>query len=316
LYNDTSLWHGEPTIAESFPQLSIKLLREVMPYYAVNGWTDENHLVNGKFQIQSHKKMFGILYGASTRFSWLLDADSFVFKPMVLKKMLRDYLSLPYIITTHNWEIWHTLIPCAQNLTGSFLYTGYTIEVMHWIFDKEIVSDLSDLVLTQYSNWNVPIFKDHVYFFELTYYHFVMSSQIQQRKYMQYKIIETRTLLGGNESPLFQAVAKTAQGGLIEKIGKSITEVPSIYHQVVHIWKELNIPVFRPDGSNLIALDFALDTQVVVMTNHFKEELYSMSQSGFWNNPILALSNAEKQGWKSLADHLKQRNNQTKTLKR
>jgi hypothetical protein len=313
LYNDTSVWPGEAAIAKSFPQLSIKLLREVLPYYAVNNWTDESHLINGKYAIQSHKKMFGILNGASTRFSWMLDVDSFVFKPMVLKKMLRDYLSLPYIITSHNWPVQQTLIPCAQNLTRSFLSTGYTIEVTHWIFDREIVSDLNDLVLTQYPTWHVPLFKTHLYFFELTYYHFLMSNQIQHRKYMQYKIIEIRTLFGGDESPLLQAIAKNSQGGLIEKIGFALTNVPSIYHQVVHIWKELNIFVFRPDGSELVALDFALDTKMLVMTNHFREELYRMSQSGYWNNPILALNNAEKQGWKSVADHLKQRKNRTKT---
>ena len=312
LYNETSLWPGEPTIANSFPQLSIKLLRDVMPYYAVNRWTDESHLVNGKHQMQSHKKMFGMLNGASTRFSWMLDVDSFIFKPMVLKKMLRDYLSLPYILTSHNWGVGAGLIACAQNLTRSFQHTGYTIEIMHWIFDREILSDFSDLVLTQYPNWNVPLFKTHLYFFELAYYHYIMSSQIEDRKYMQYKVIEIRTLLGGDESPLLQAVAKTAMGGLIEKIGKSMTEVPSIYQQVVQIWKELNIPFFRPDGSELVALDFALDTEVVILTNHPREGLYRMSQSGFWNNSTLALSNAEKQGWKHLADHLKQRNYQPK----
>jgi hypothetical protein len=157
LYNDTSLWPGEPTIAKSFPQLSIKLLRDVMPYYAVNGWTDESHLVHGKHRMQSHKKMFGMLNGASTRFSWMLDVDSFIFKPMVLKKLLRNYLSSPYILTSHNWAVNADLIPCAQNLTRSFRHTGYSIEIMHWIFDREILSDFNDLVLTQYPNWNVPL---------------------------------------------------------------------------------------------------------------------------------------------------------------
>jgi hypothetical protein len=313
LYNDTSLWPGEATITESFPQLLIKLLREVLPYYEINQWTDQSHLINGKYQIQSHKKMFGILNGASTRFSWMMDVDSFIFKPMVLKKMLKDYLSLPYIITSHNWMKDQDLIDCPQNLTGSFLSTGYTLEIMHWIFDKEIVSDFNDLVLTQYPAWNVPMFKNHRYFFESAYYHFIMSSQIQQRHYMQYKVIEIRTLLGGNQSPLLQAVAKTAEGGLIERIGNSMTVIPNIYHQVVCIWKELKIPFFRPEGSQLVSLDFALDTEVVVMTSNYREELYKMSQSGYWENPVLALSNAEKQGWKSLAEHLKKKYNQTKT---
>ena len=308
LYNEISLWSGEATTAESFPQLSIKLLRDVMPYYAVNGWTDESLSESGPFQFQSHKKMFGILNGTSTRFSWILDVDSFIFKPMVLKNMLKDYLSSPYIFTSHNWRVMHDLISVVQNLTRSFQHLGYTIEVMHWILDREIVSDYNKVVLAQYPTWNVPLFKIVPYFFELAYYHFIMSRQMEERKYMQYKVIETRTLLGGNQSPLLQAVTRTAEGGLIEKIGKSMTEVPNIYHQIVKIWNDLNIPFLRPDGSELVILDFALDTKVVVMNNHPREGLYKMSQSGFWNDSILALSNAEKQGWKHLADHLKQRN--------
>jgi hypothetical protein len=187
---------------------------------------------------------------------------------------------------------------------------------MHWIFDREILSDFNKVVLTQYPNWNVPLFKSVPYFFELAYYHFIMSRQIEHRQYMQYKVIETRTLLGGDQSPLLDAVARTAMGGLIEKIGDSITKVPSIYHQIVKIWNELNIPFFRPDGSELVVLDFALDTKVVVMTNKPREALYRMSQSGFWKNPKLALENAEKQGWKPLADHLKQRNYQPKPSER
>ena len=291
LYNGTSSWPDEPIIAASFPKLSIKLLREVLPYYDVNNWTDESHLINGKYQIQSHKKMFGILNGATTRFAWLLDVDSFVFKPMVLKNFLRNYLSTPYIFTTHNWHISETLIPCAQNLTQNFLYTGYTIEVMHWILDREIVSALNDLVLKQYPNWNVSMFKTHVYFFELTYYHFIMFSQIQQKKYLQYRIIETRTLLGGDQSPLLQAVASGAQGGLIEKIGRSITNTPHIYRQIVDIWNKHHIEMFRPTGSELIVLDFALDTEILVMTSEFREDLYAMSQSGFWKDPEAALRN-------------------------
>ena len=314
LYNDTSLWQGEPVIAQSFPKLSIKLLREVLPYYTINGWTDESHLMNGKYQIQSHKKMFGILNGASTRFSWILDVDSFIFKPMVLKKFLRDYLSSPYIITSHNWPVWPSLIPCAQKLTGSFLHTGYTIEIMHWIYDREIVSDFNDVVLAKYPNWNVPIFKDHVYFFELTYYHFLISSQIQQRKYMQYKVIEARTLLGGDESPLLKAVAESAKGGLVERIGNSMSNVPSIYKQIVDIWNKLHIQVFNPTGNALIVLDFALDTEVVVLTNEFREDFYRMSQSGIWKNMTYALDNAEKQGWKSLADHLRSKIDPMKPL--
>jgi hypothetical protein len=151
LYNETSLWPGEPTIARSFPQLSIKLLRDVMPYYAVNGWTDESHLVHGKHRMQSHKKMFGILNGVSTRFSWMLDVDSFIFKPMILKKMLRDYLSSPYIFTTHNREVGGGIIACAQNLTRSFRHTGYSIEIMHWIFDRDHALDIRSRSCTGYS---------------------------------------------------------------------------------------------------------------------------------------------------------------------
>jgi hypothetical protein len=132
---------------------------------------------------------------------------------------------------------------------------------------------------------------------------------------MQYKIIETRTLLGGNQSPLLEAVVKTAVGGLIERIGDSMTKVPSIYQSIVNIWKKLKIPVYRPEGSEVNSMNFGLDTDVVVMTNFYTEELYRMSQSGYWKNPTIALNNAEKQGWKTLAEHLKQRNNRTETSK-
>jgi hypothetical protein len=307
LYNDTSLWPGEATIAQSFPWLLVKLLSDVMPHYNVNKFNEAKFLTNERFLIQSHKKMFGILNGASTRFVWVMDVDSFVFKPMSLKQILKNYLLSPYIFTSHNWNVGQDVVDCAQNLTRSFLSTGYTIEVMHWIYDREIVSDLNNLVRTQYPNWNAPILRTNRYFFELLYYHFIMSSQIQHRKYMQYKIIETRTLLGGDRSPLLQAIVKTASGGLLERVCGSISRIPGIYHQVVNIWKELKIPVFRPEGSQLVALNFGLDTDVVVMVNHYVEELYRMSQSGYWKNPIAALNNAEKQGWKTLADHLKRR---------
>jgi hypothetical protein len=309
--NNTSPYPEEPTIAASFPKLLIKLLRDVMPYYAVNQWNDDSLLVNGKHTIQSHKKMFGVLNGASTRFSWVMDVDCFFFKPMSLAKVLKTYLSSPYILTTHDWPVTDGIYECTQHLTQSFLSTGYTVEVMHWILDREIVSDFNNLVLKQYPTWNVPILFKKMYFFEHTLYHFMMTNQILNHKYMQYRVIEVRTLLGGNQSPLFQAILKTSGGGLIERISTSITNIPSIYHDVVHIWKELKIPVFRPEGSQQVSIDFALDKDVVIMTNSFKEELYRMSQSGYWKNPEVALKNAEKQGWKSLADHLKKRNNKT-----
>jgi hypothetical protein len=313
LYNETSPWPGEAVISQSFPHLSIKLLREVMPYYTVNKWNDESFLKNGKYLIQSHKKLFGILNGASTRFVWVMDVDSFIFKPISLRKMLKEYLSLPYIFTTHDWTPGRDITDCPPNITRNFQSTGYSLEVMHWIYDREIVSDLNDLVLTQFSNWNVPIIMTNRYFFELLYYHFIMSNQIQYRQYMQYKIIEIRTLLGGNESPLLQAIARTAMGGLIENIGVSVTKTPSIYRQIAQMWKELKIFCFRPQGSQLVSLDFALDTEVVIMTNYYVEELYRMSQSGYWKNATFALNNAEKQGWKALAEYIKQRNNQMQT---
>ncbi|UJR35696.1 hypothetical protein I4U23_028445 [Adineta vaga] len=241
---------SDPAMKQSFPNLSIKLLRDVMPYYEANKWNDNSLLVNGKYLFQSHKKMFGVLNGASTRFSWVMDVDGFIFKPMSLAKILKNYLSLPYIFTAHGWSVGRDVFECAENLTGNFLSTGYTLEIMHWIYDREIVSDFNKVVLSQYPTWNIPILFQKTYFFEVVYYHFIMSNQILYRKYMEYRIVDVRTLLGGNFSSLLQTVANSANGGMIERIG-------------------------------------------------------------YWKNPAEALENAEKQQWKSLADHLKKRINKT-----
>ncbi|CAF1081292.1 unnamed protein product [Adineta ricciae] len=256
--------------------------------------------------------MFGVLNGASTRFSLVMDADGFIFKPMSLAHISKIYLSSPYIFTAHGWSVGRDMIECAENLTGSFLSTGYTLEIMHWIYDREIVSDLNKVVLSQYPTWNVPMLFRKPYFFEVAYYHFIMSNQILYRKYMEYRVVDVRTLLGGNFSPLFQAVTSSGSGGMIERIGLSMIKFPKIYNDIIHIWKIFQIPFYRPEGDERVQLDFVLDTDAVVMTNNFMLGLYRMGMSDYWKNPQEALKNAEKQGWKSLADHLKNRTSQTR----
>ncbi|CAF1185548.1 unnamed protein product [Adineta ricciae] len=222
---------SDPSMKQSFPNLLIKCLRDVMPYYEANKWNDNSLLVNGKKYMEYRVVDVGTLLGGN--FS-----------------------------------------PLFQAVTSSG--SGGMIERI------------------------------------VAYYHFIMSNQILYRKYMEYRVVDVRTLLGGNFSPLFQAVTSSGSGGMIERIGLSMIKFPKIYNDIIHIWKIFQIPFYRPEGDERVQLDFVLDTDAVVMTNNFMLGLYRMGMSDYWKNPQEALKNAEKQGWKSLADHLKNRTSQTR----